>query len=55
MIKCKILSSLELLNLSKPRVKLLLKNLIDNLIHLASTEYCENLSSFKNLYIQLKK
>ena len=54
MIKCKVLSSLELLNLSKPRIKLLLKDLIDNLIRLAGTEHCESLSSFKNLCIQLK-
>ena len=54
MIKYKILSSLELLNLSKPRVTLILKELIDNLLHLINNGYCENLSDFKNLCVQLK-
>lgn len=54
MIKHKILSSLELLNLSKPRVKLMLKDLIDNLLILLNNSYCENLNDLKNLYTYLK-
>lgn len=55
MIKNKIISSLELLSLSKPRVTLILKDLIDNLIYLSTLDYCENLLQFKNLYLTLKK
>lgn len=56
MIKHKILSSLELLNLSKPRVKLILKDLIDNLLILLNDSYCENLNDLENLckYLQNK-
>lgn len=56
MIKHKILSSLELLNLSKPRVKLILKDLIDNLLALINNNHYENLNDLKNLckYLQNK-
>lgn len=54
MIKNKVFSSLELLKISKPRVQLILKNLIDELMTLSTENYCENLNDFKNLCILLK-
>ncbi len=54
MVKSKVFSSLELLKISKPRVQLILKNLIDDLMTLCNENYCENLNDFKNLCIRLK-
>ena len=53
MIKSKVISSLELLKVSKPRVKLLIKNLVDDLIRLCNENYSQNLSDFKNLCCNL--
>lgn len=54
MIKNRIMSSLELLSVSKPRVTLILKDLVDELIQLLSSDYTDDLDSFKHLYNQLK-
>ncbi len=54
MIKGKVISSLELLKVSKPRVKLMIKNLIDDLIRLCNENYSQNLSDFRNLCLKLK-
>lgn len=54
MVKNRILSSLELLSLSKPRVTLILKEVIDNLIHIANNSNCENLRDFNLLCTQLR-
>lgn len=54
MVKYKILSSLELLNLSKPRVTLILKEVIDNLLQISSSCDCESLHDFNLLCTQLK-
>ena len=50
MIKNELVSSLELLSLSKPRVTLVLKNLIDCLIYLLFNNYSDNLEDFNKLY-----
>ncbi len=50
MIKNELVSSLELLSLSKPRVTLVLKNLIDCLIYLLFNNYSDNLEGFNKLY-----
>ena len=49
MIKNELVSSLELLSLSKPRVTLVLKNLIDCLIYLLFNNYSDNLEDFNKL------
>lgn len=54
MINSKIISSIELLKISKPRVQLIQKELITNLIQLTNTEDPENLKEFKSLCLSLK-
>ena len=54
MVKCKIISSLDLLTLSKSRIDLILKDLIDNLINLCNYEFSENLSEFLTLCNNIK-
>lgn len=55
MVKNGILSSLELLNLTKPRVTLMLKEVIDNLIHIANSGSYEGLQDFNLLCTQLRR
>lgn len=54
MIKNRIMSSLELLSVSKPRVTLILKDLVDELIQLSLSNSNDDLSNFKYLYNELK-
>lgn len=54
MIKECVHSYLDLLDKSKSRVTLLIKELIDHLLKMISYEYCENLSELKKLYMYLK-
>lgn len=54
MIKQKVRSSLELLNNAKSRMTLLIKDLIDHLLKMLNSEYCENLCEFKKLCMYLK-
>ncbi len=54
MIKHKILSSLELLNISKPRLTVVLKEVIDDLLQISSNSNYENLRDFDNLCTQLR-
>lgn len=54
MVKNELISSLELLSLSKPRVNLVLKKLIDCLIYLLNHSYSDNLNGFNKLYSILK-
>ena len=54
MVKCKIISSLDLLTKSKSRIDLILKDLIENIINLCKYEYNENLYEFLTLCNNIK-
>lgn len=54
MVKSKLVSSLDLLTLSKSRIDLILKDLINNLINLLNYDYTDNLSEFLSLCNHIK-